>query len=97
MASTQAPKRKAPAATFSKPNGHAHKRAKRQDARSLAVQSADAALSATGELDVAAYVGAREYEIRALESGMERSKGILMSRAFQKVPRSLRGGQRATM
>ncbi|CRG86217.1 ribonuclease P [Talaromyces islandicus] len=90
MASNQAPKRKAPAATFSKPNGHAHKLAKRHDARALAVQSADAALSATGELDVAAYVGAREYEIRALEAGMERSKGVLMSRAFQKVPRSLR-------
>lgn len=67
-----------------------HKRAKTRDARALAVQSADAALSATGELDVAAYVGAREYEIRALEAGMERSKGVLSSRAFQKVPRSLR-------
>lgn len=68
----------------------ARKRAKTYDARTLAVQSADAALSATGELDVAAYVGAREYEIRALESGMQRSKAALTSRAFQKVPRSLR-------
>lgn len=91
MASAQAaPKRKAPAAPFSKPNGNARKRAKTHDARALAVQSADAALSAAGELDVAAYVGAREYEIRALEAGMERSKGAMMSRAFQKVPRSLR-------
>lgn len=68
----------------------ARKRAKNHDARALAVQSADAALSATGELDVAAYVGAREYEIRALEAGMNKAKGAMMSRAFQKVPRSLR-------
>lgn len=66
------------------------KRARTHDARALAVQSADSALSATGELDVAAYVGAREYEIRALETGIEKSKGASTSRAFQKVPRSLR-------
>ncbi|EED19352.1 ribonuclease P complex subunit Pop1, putative [Talaromyces stipitatus ATCC 10500] len=66
------------------------KRAKYHDARSLAVQSTDAALSATGELDVAAYVGAREYEIRALETGIQKSKGALATRAFQKVPRALR-------
>lgn len=68
----------------------ARKRQKTFDARSLAVQAADAALSASGELDVAAYVEAREYEIRSLESGIQRSKNALTSRAFQKVPRSLR-------
>lgn len=68
----------------------ARKRAKTYDARAIAVQSADAALSTTGELDVAAYVGAREFEIRALEAGMQKSKAALTSRAFQKVPRSLR-------
>lgn len=73
-----------------RPDSAARKRAKNNDARALVVQSADAALSATGELDVAAYVGAREYEIRALEAGINKSKGALMSRAFQKVPRSLR-------
>jgi ribonuclease P/MRP protein subunit POP1 len=93
MALNPSSKRKSP---FAGPSGvqdfsaAARKRAKTHDARSIAVQSADAALSATGELDVAAYVGAREYEIRALESGMERSKAALTSRAFQKVPRSLR-------
>jgi ribonuclease P/MRP protein subunit POP1 len=71
-------------------SGAVRKRARTLDARALAVQSADAALSATGELDVAAYVGAREYEIRALEAGIEKSRGALASRAFQKVPRSLR-------
>lgn len=68
----------------------ARKRAKAYDARTIAAQSADAALSAAGELDVVAYVEAREFEIRALESGMQRSKEALTSRAFQKVPRALR-------
>ncbi|CAG8230673.1 unnamed protein product [Penicillium olsonii] len=67
-----------------------NKRAKTYDARTLAVQSADAALSATGELDVAAYSAARAFEIQALEEGMQRSKSALTTRAFQKVPRSLR-------
>lgn len=70
--------------------GAARKRAKTFDARTLAVQSTDAALSATGELDVAAYAAARAFEIRALEEGMQRSKNALTTRAFQKVPRSLR-------
>ncbi|PYH45376.1 ribonuclease P/MRP protein subunit POP1 [Aspergillus saccharolyticus JOP 1030-1] len=68
----------------------ARKRAKTFDARTLAVQSSEAALSVSGELDVAAYVEAREFEIRSLEAGMQRSRAALMSRAFQKVPRSLR-------
>ncbi|EKV09981.1 Ribonuclease P complex subunit Pop1, putative [Penicillium digitatum] len=72
------------------PAGASRKRAKTFDARTLAVQSADAALSATGELDVAAYTAARAFEIQALEEGMQRSKNALTTRAFQKVPRSLR-------
>ncbi|KAL2842226.1 putative ribonuclease P complex subunit Pop1 [Aspergillus pseudoustus] len=68
----------------------ARKRAKTIDARSLAVQSSEAALSATGELDVAAYLKAREFEIRSLETGIQKSKAALSSRAFQQVPRSLR-------
>lgn len=72
------------------PTSISRKRAKTRDARTLAVQSADAALSATGELDVSAYVGAREFEIRALEEGMQQSKGALTTRAFQQVPRGLR-------
>jgi ribonuclease P/MRP protein subunit POP1 len=66
------------------------KRAKTHDARSIAVQSSDAALSKTGELDVAAFVQAREYEIKALEESMARSKKALSTRAFQQVPRSMR-------
>lgn len=71
-------------------SGAARKRAKTFDARTLAVQSADAALSATGELDVAAYTAARAFEIKALEEGIQRSKNALTTRAFQQVPRALR-------
>ncbi|THC99090.1 hypothetical protein EYZ11_001411 [Aspergillus tanneri] len=61
----------------------ARKRAKTYDARTLAVQSADAALSASGELDVAAYVGSREFEIRALEVGIQRSKTALTTQLMR--------------
>ncbi|KAJ5742763.1 uncharacterized protein N7511_011164, partial [Penicillium nucicola] len=86
---SNAPKRKsfAPANGAS---GAARKRAKNFDARTLAVQSTDAALSSTGELDVAAYSAARAFEIQALEEGIQRSKNALTTRAFQKVPRKLR-------
>ncbi|CAI7639915.1 unnamed protein product [Penicillium pancosmium] len=70
--------------------GGAARRAKTFDARQLAVQSTDAALSATGELDVAAYASARAFEIQALEDGIQRSRTALTTRAFQKVPRALR-------
>ncbi|OXV10669.1 hypothetical protein Egran_01568 [Elaphomyces granulatus] len=90
MALNPPSKRKSPFSGIPTTSTRARKLAKTQDARTLAVQSADAALSATGDLDVAAYVGAREFEIRALEDGMQRSKTALTSRAFQKVPRSLR-------
>lgn len=66
------------------------KRVKIYDARTLAVQSSDTALSKTGELDVAAFVAARQFEVRALEAGIKSSRSSLSSRAFQKVPRNLR-------
>ncbi|KAK2834919.1 hypothetical protein FQN49_006782 [Arthroderma sp. PD_2] len=66
------------------------KRVKIQDARTLAVQSSDTALSKTGELDVAAFVAARQFEVRALEAGIRKSKHAAMTRAFQQVPKSLR-------
>ncbi|KAL4883847.1 ribonucleases P/MRP protein subunit POP1-domain-containing protein [Aspergillus karnatakaensis] len=89
MAFNPSAKRK-PAFAGQQNSAAARKRAKNIDARSLAVQSSEAALSATGELDVAAYLKAREFEIRALESGIQRSKSALTSRAFQQVPRALR-------
>lgn len=89
MASNPAKRKQFPSGPHGS-TGAARKRAKTFDARTLAVQSTDAALSATGELDVAAYAAARAFEIQALENGMQRSKSALTTRAFQKVPRSLR-------
>lgn len=66
------------------------KRQKTHDIREISVQSSDAAISTTGELDVASFVKAREYEISALEKSMQKSKKALTMRAFQQVPRVMR-------
>ncbi|KAF2669038.1 POPLD-domain-containing protein [Microthyrium microscopicum] len=57
--------------------------------RNLPVQSSDEAFS-NGQLDVAKFVKAREFEIRALEDGIKQAAKGLASRAFQEVPRELR-------
>jgi len=64
-------------------------RAKQRDARQLSTQTASKAFK-NGELDVDKFVRAREFEIRALEEGMQRSKKALNRRAFQQVPKELR-------
>ena len=70
--------------------GWRNKRQKTQrDARTLAVQTSSKAFK-NGELDVGAFVKAREYEIRALEDGMARARKGLTQRAFQQVPKDLR-------
>jgi ribonuclease P/MRP protein subunit POP1 len=69
--------------------GRAVKRIKTQDARSILTQTADAALS-NGELDVQSFLKSREFEIKALEDGMQKSKGARTTRAFQQVPRDMR-------
>ena len=69
--------------------GRERKRAKTQDARTIAVQTSDKALK-DGQLDVDKFVKAREYEIRALEAGLSKSKKALTTRAFQSVPKDLR-------
>ncbi|KAH8908228.1 POPLD-domain-containing protein [Coniochaeta sp. PMI_546] len=66
-----------------------HKRAKLQDARTIRTQASDAALK-DGELDLQAFLAAREFEIRALEASMRKSKTAATTRAFQKVPRGMR-------
>ena len=83
-------KRKAGPETAQNAKSAQRKRVKVQDARTIAVQSSEAALSKTGDLDVSAFVAAREFEVRALEAGLRNSKNALASRAFQKVPRNLR-------
>ncbi|TKA21680.1 hypothetical protein B0A50_08797 [Salinomyces thailandicus] len=88
-------KRKQPASTpsSSAPNKRAkpshHHQQKRRDARQLSTQTRTAAFH-HGELDVDKYVKSREYEIRALEEGLQRSKKGLNQRAFQLVPKDLR-------
>lgn len=66
-----------------------HKRAKVFDARSVRSQPADAALN-NGELDLQAFLNAREFEIRAMTDGMRKSKAVNNRRAFQLVPRGMR-------
>ncbi|KAH0538088.1 hypothetical protein FGG08_005300 [Glutinoglossum americanum] len=70
-------------------NARQRKRAKTLDAREIATQTSDKALK-SGKLDVNAFVQAREFEIRALEEGMARSKKGSTRRAFQQVPRDMR-------
>jgi ribonuclease P/MRP protein subunit POP1 len=60
-----------------------------QDARTIRTQPSDAALK-DGELDLQAFLSAREFEIRALEASMKKSKAASTTRAFQKVPRGMR-------
>ena len=64
-------------------------RARQRDARNLSAQTSSKAFR-NGELDVDKFVKSREYEIRALEEGMARSKKALTTRAFQHVPKELR-------
>jgi ribonuclease P/MRP protein subunit POP1 len=52
-------------------------------------QTADAALN-NGELDLQSFLKSREFEIKALEDGMQKSKKFLNTRAFQEVPRDMR-------
>ncbi|CAK4033818.1 Ribonucleases P MRP subunit pop1 [Lecanosticta acicola] len=85
-------KRKEHPTSISKPDNKRPKsdhRAKQRDARTLATQASSKAFS-NGELDVERFVKAREYEVRALEEGMSRSKKALSKRAFQQVPKDLR-------
>jgi ribonuclease P/MRP protein subunit POP1 len=69
--------------------GRVQKRAKFIEARSIQTQPSDAALKG-GELDLQAFLNAREFEIAALEESMRKTKAASSTRAFQKVPRSMR-------
>ncbi len=66
------------------------KREKIATARTILAQASDKALSKNGDLDVSAFVKAREFEIKAMLASMGDSKNALSSRAFQQVPRHLR-------
>lgn len=68
----------------------ARKRQKGKDARAVTTQTADAALSRAGELNIASFIKSRDFEIAALEQSMKKSKKSLTQRAFQQLPRHMR-------
>ena len=66
------------------------KRVKLSDTSRILSQTSNKALNKKGEIDVGGYVGALQFEIRALEQNVKNSKHGLSTRAFQQVPRELR-------
>ena len=90
MAPHIAQKRKAPTPGPNPSTSRSAKRVKFLDARKILSEPPDKALSKNGDLDVAAFVKAREFEIRAIGKSMEQSKSALSTRAFQQVPREMR-------
>ena len=85
-------KRKLPSQSSNPPPSSrlAAKRVKTSSARTILAQTSDKALSKNGELDVSAFVKAREFEIKAMAASMGASKNSLSTRAFQQVPKDLR-------
>lgn len=59
------------------------------DARSIRAETSDSALK-DGELNVQSFLKSREFEIEALQDGMQKAKAGRNGRAFQQVPRDLR-------
>lgn len=80
-------KRKRP--NVSHENSRKKKAISAQDARIIFTQTSGKAFG-NGGLDAEKFIRAREFEIKALEEGMKRSKQALNTRAFQQVPRDLR-------
>ena len=90
MPSNTSAKRKKPSSTTDPESRRTAKRVKSSSARTILAQASDKALNQNGDLDVSAFVKAREFEIKALEASMTSSKKSLTTRAFQQVPRSMR-------
>ena len=92
MSAASSLKRKQPSADVlsAGSSNRAAKRVKKSTARTILTQTSDKALNQNGDLDVSAFVKAREHEIKAMEAAMESSKKALSTRAFQQVPRHLR-------
>ena len=89
MPPASAQKRKS---TISDPcsNTRSAKRVKLLEARKILAERPDKALNVNGELNVAAFVKAREFEIQAMGKNMSESKKVLSTRAFQQVPKDMR-------
>lgn len=92
MAPSGSLKRKQPSKSSIPPSSskRAAKRVKTSSARTILAQASDKALSKNGDLDVSAFVKAREFEIKAMAASMAASKDSLSTRAFQQMPRELR-------
>ncbi|KAI0008303.1 ribonucleases P/MRP protein subunit POP1-domain-containing protein [Xylariaceae sp. FL0662B] len=71
------------------PDTRAAKRAKIQDNRSIAVQQSHTALK-DGELHVQSFVNSLSFEMSALDESMRRTRTTKTSRAFQRVPFTMR-------
>ncbi len=71
------------------PDSKAANRARNQETRSIAVQKFDAALK-DGELNVQSFLNARGFELNALDESMRRTRTSKSTRAFQRVPITLR-------
>lgn len=85
-------KRKQPPQSSNHPpsSKHTAKRVRTSLARTILAQTSEKALSKNGDLDVSAFVKAREFEIKAMVKSMGASKNRLSRRAFQQVPKDLR-------
>ena len=90
MPSPPSSKRKRPPASANPLANRAAKRVKTSSARTILAQASDKALNQNGDLDVSAFVKAREFEISAMETSMAASKKSLTIRAFQALPKELR-------
>ena len=90
MASSPPQKRKQPHTSTNPTANHRAKRVKTSSARTILAQTSDKALSQNGDLDVSAFVKAREFEIKAMEASMGASKRSLTTRVFQQLPKELR-------
>lgn len=79
------------AASTSQPQASkSRKRQKYFDARAISVEPTKVVMPTKGELNVASFMKAREFEIGALERSMQRTRDALSKRAFQQVPRHMR-------
>ncbi|KAI1298052.1 POPLD domain-containing protein [Xylaria venustula] len=82
-------RKQGPQGDNSQANPRAIKRSKFHDSRSIAVQSPHAALQ-DGELNVQSFVNSMAFEINALDESMRRTRTSATSRAFQRVPFTMR-------
>ncbi|KAI1077575.1 ribonucleases P/MRP protein subunit POP1-domain-containing protein [Whalleya microplaca] len=71
------------------PDTRAAKRARTRDTRTIAAQESHAALK-DGELHVQSFVNSLSFEMNALDESMRRTRTSNVSRAFQRVPFTMR-------